>query len=148
VKRRCDTIPDPESLIHTPTHARVHTHAQRASERARRERAREREREGERTFERARESARILPQMCPARHIVSARQAYAHRPCVLRPGHPLPLRPSETLQRSPGVDAVCVCLLLQDLLQSCARGGGGEWRTCAMRYDEPRLVWTRLTTTH
>ena len=43
---------------------------------------------------------------------------------------------------------VCVCLLLQDLLQSCARGGGGEWRTCAMRYDEPRLVWTRLTTTH
>ena len=41
-----------------------------------------------------------------------------------------------------------VCLLLQDLLQSCARGGGGEWRTCAMRYDEPRLVWTRLTTTH
>ena len=43
---------------------------------------------------------------------------------------------------------LCVCLLLQDLLQSCARGGGGEWRTCAMRYDEPRLVWTRLTTTH
>jgi O-antigen/teichoic acid export membrane protein len=41
-----------------------------------------------------------------------------------------------------------VCLLLQDLLQSCARGGGGEWRTCAMRYDEPRLGWTRLTTTH
>jgi hypothetical protein len=41
-----------------------------------------------------------------------------------------------------------VCLLLQDLLQSCARGGGGEWRTCAMRYDEPRLVWTRLITTH
>jgi len=27
-------------------------------------------------------------------------------------------------------------------------GGGGSWRTCAMRYDEPRLVWTRLTTTH
>jgi hypothetical protein len=45
-------------------------------------------------------------------------------------------------------DNRCVCLLLQDLLQSCARGGGGEWRTCAMRYDEPRLVWTRLTTTH
>ena len=43
--------------------------------------------------------------MRPAHHIVSARQAYAHRPCVLRPGHPLPLRPSETLQRSPGVHA-------------------------------------------
>ena len=68
-------------------------------------RKRERERERERTFERARESARILPQIRPAHHIVSARQAYAHRPCVLRPGHPLPLRPSETLQRSPDVDA-------------------------------------------
>ncbi len=33
----------------------------------------------------------------------------------------------------------CVCLLLQDLLQSCARGGGGEWRTCAMRYDVTKL---------
>jgi hypothetical protein len=100
----------------------------------------------------------------------------------------------------------CVCLLLQDLIQSCARGGrrivedmcyeirradklnchtlglsagkfsnapllwfalhlffcnycrtydkavclggGGWWRTCAMRYDEPRLAWTCLTTTH
>ena len=49
---------------------------------------------------------------------------------------------------SPGGSCSGVCLLLQDLLQSCARGGGGEWRTCAMRYDEPRLVWTRLTTTH
>ena len=28
-----------------------------------------------------------------------------HTPTVLRPGHPLPLRPSETLQRSPEVDA-------------------------------------------
>ncbi len=26
--------------------------------------------------------------------------------------------------------------------------GGGQWRTCATRYDEPRLVWTSLTTTH
>ena len=29
---------------------------------------------------------------------------------------------------------VCVCLLLQSLLQSCSRGvGGGGWRTCATR---------------
>ena len=34
-----------------------------------------------------------------------------------------------------GVYRACVCfitvcvLLLQDLLQSCSRGGGGEWRT-------------------
>ena len=34
----------------------------------------------------------------------------------------------------------CVCLLLQDLLQSCSRGGGGgEWRTCAMIDDEPMV---------
>jgi hypothetical protein len=44
---------------------------------------------------------------------------------------------------------VCVCvLLLQDLLQSCSRGGGGEWRTCAVRDDEPRPVWMRLPITH
>jgi hypothetical protein len=42
---------------------------------------------------------------------------------------------------------VCV-LLLQDLLQSCSRGGGGEWRTCAMRDDEPRPVWMSLPITH
>jgi hypothetical protein len=41
----------------------------------------------------------------------------------------------------------CV-LLLQDLLQSCSRGGGGEWRTCAMRDDEPRPVWINLPITH
>jgi hypothetical protein len=52
---------------------------------------------------------------------------------------------------------LCVCLLLQDLVQSCLHGGGGGLllqyliQSCsrggAMRYDEPRLVWTRLTTT-
>jgi hypothetical protein len=42
---------------------------------------------------------------------------------------------------------VCV-LLLQDLLQSCSCGGEGEWRTCAMRDDEPRPVWIRLPITH
>jgi hypothetical protein len=87
---------------------------------------------------------------------------------------------------------VCVCLLLQYLIRSCARGcvcvcfitagpstklftgagggdwggwecvfyycrtyykavrvgGGGEWRTCAMRDDEPRPVWMSLLITH
>ena len=43
----------------------------------------------------------------------------------------------------------CVCVsLLQDLLQSCSRGGGGEWRTCAMKDDEPRPVWMMLPITH
>jgi hypothetical protein len=83
-----------------------------------------------------------------------------------------------------------VCLLLQDLVQSCLErvcvfitagpstklfmsvfvfimslcvyvfyycrtyykavrvGGGGEWRTCAMRDDEPRPVWMSLPITH
>jgi hypothetical protein len=27
-------------------------------------------------------------------------------------------------------------------------GGGGEWRTCGTRDDEPRPVWTRLPITH
>jgi hypothetical protein len=32
----------------------------------------------------------------------------------------------------------CVCLLLQDLVQSCLHGGGGGYgRTCATRDDEP-----------
>jgi len=47
------------------------------------------------------------------------------------------------------VHTQCVCvLLLQDLLQSCSRGGGGEWRTCAMRDDEPRPVWMSLPIMH
>ncbi len=46
-----------------------------------------------------------------------------------------------------GCPHVCV-LLLQDLLQSCSRGGGGEWRTCAMRDDEPRPLWMSLPITH
>jgi hypothetical protein len=79
----------------------THTPRERASERGERERERERERTGER----ARESARTLFQVRPAHHIVSARQAYAHLPCFLRPGYPLPPRPSETLQRSPDADA-------------------------------------------
>jgi hypothetical protein len=42
----------------------------------------------------------------------------------------------------------CVCLLLQDLVQSCSHGGGGYGRACATRDDEPRPVWTRLPITH
>ena len=33
---------------------------------------------------------------------------------------------------------VCVCLLLQDLVQSCLRVGGGFWRTCALRETTSR----------
>jgi hypothetical protein len=54
----------------------------------------------------------------------------------------------------------CVCLLLQDLVQSVCVfftagpstklftwGGGGYGRTCATRDDEPRPVWTSLPIT-
>jgi hypothetical protein len=44
---------------------------------------------------------------------------------------------------------MCVCLLLQDLVQRCLHGGGGGYgRTCATRDDEPRPVWTSLPITH
>jgi hypothetical protein len=46
------------------------------------------------------------------------------------------------------ITAMCVCFLLQDLVQSCLHGGGGYGRTCATRDDEPRPVWTRLPITH
>jgi hypothetical protein len=45
----------------------------------------------------------------------------------------------------------CCCLLLQNLIQSCARGGRRIVEDMCyeiMRYNEPRLVWTSLTTTH
>ena len=84
-------------FTHLRMRARTHMPRERASERGERERERERKRKRER----ARENVRTLFQVCPAHHIVSARQAYAHLPCFLRPGYPLPPRPSETLQRRP-----------------------------------------------
>jgi hypothetical protein len=37
--------------------------------------------------------------------------------------------------------SACCCLLLQDLLQRCSRGGRGIVEDM-LRYDEPSLVWT------
>jgi hypothetical protein len=80
----------------------VRAHTRPESERASEERERERERGGgEKERESERESASTLFQVCPAHHIVSARQAYAHLPCFLRLGYPLSTRPSETLQNRP-----------------------------------------------
>jgi len=33
------------------------------------------------------------------------------------------------------------------MIKLCAGGGGGQRRTCAMRYDEPRRVWSSLPIT-
>jgi hypothetical protein len=49
---------------------------------------------------------------------------------------------------------IAVCLLLLCVFYYCRTydkavrvGGGGEWRTCAMRDDEPRPVWMSLPST-
>ena len=43
----------------------------------------------------------------------------------------------------------CVCFITAGpITKLFAWGGGGEWRTCAMRDDEPRPVWMSLLITH
>jgi hypothetical protein len=45
---------------------------------------------------------------------------------------------------------VCVCVFsyCRTYYKAVRVGGGGEWRTCAMRDDEPRPVWMSLLITH
>ena len=43
---------------------------------------------------------------------------------------------------------VCVFYYCRTYYKAVRVGGGGEWRTCAMRDDEPRPVWMRLPITH
>ena len=45
---------------------------------------------------------------------------------------------------------VCVCVFYycRTYYKAVRVGGGGEWRTCAMRDDEPRPVWMSLLITH
>ena len=45
---------------------------------------------------------------------------------------------------------VCVCVFYycRTYYKAVRVGGGGEWRTCAMRDDEPRPVWMSLPITH
>ena len=42
----------------------------------------------------------------------------------------------------------CVFITAGPITKLFAGGGGGEWRTCATRDDEPRPVWTSLPITH
>ena len=39
---------------------------------------------------------------------------------------------------------VCVFYYCRTYYKAVRVGGGGEWRTCAMRDDEPRPVWMSL----
>jgi hypothetical protein len=49
-----------------------------------------------------------------------------------------------------GGGTVCVCVFYycRTYYKAVRVGGGGEWRTCAMRDDEPRPVWMSLPSTH
>jgi hypothetical protein len=46
----------------------------------------------------------------------------------------------EQPRRASGV-RVCVFYYCRTYYKAVRVGGGGEWRTCAMRDDEPRPVW-------
>ncbi len=43
---------------------------------------------------------------------------------------------------------MCVFYYCRTYYKAVRVGGGGEWRTCAMRDDEPRPVWMSLPITH
>jgi hypothetical protein len=55
----------------------------------------------------------------------------------------LPGKPS-----SLGPGFVCVFITAGSSTKLVAWGGGGYWRTCTTRDDEPRPVWTSLPMTH
>jgi hypothetical protein len=66
------------------------------------------------------------------------------RTCATKDDEPRPVWTRLPIMPTQGV-CVCVCLLLQDLVQCCLHGGGGGYgRTCATRDDEPRPVWTLI----
>ena len=46
------------------------------------------------------------------------------------------------------LNLVCVFYYCRTYYKAVRVGGGGEWRTCAMRDDEPRPVWMSLPITH
>ena len=47
-----------------------------------------------------------------------------------------------------GPSIVCVLYYCRTYYKAVRVGGGGEWRTCAMRDDKPRPVWMSLLITH
>ena len=56
--------------------------------------------------------------------------------------------PSTKLFACGGGDMwVCVFYYCRTYYKAVRVGGGGEWRTCAMRDDEPRPVWMSLPIT-
>ena len=66
------------------------------------------------------------------------RAAYTDPPPVVPPSHP------EYRWHGDGR----VFYYCRTYYKAVRVGGGGEWRTCAMRDDEPRPVWMSLLITH
>jgi hypothetical protein len=50
--------------------------------------------------------------------------------------------------KQKGPVCVCVFYYCRTYYKAVRVGGGGEWRICAMRDDEPRPVWMSLLITH
>ena len=50
--------------------------------------------------------------------------------------------------KSRACPGVCVFYYCRTYYKAVRVGGGGEWRTCAMRDDKPRPVWMSLPITH
>jgi len=50
--------------------------------------------------------------------------------------------------RARDLGCVCVLYYCRTYYKAVRVGGGGDWRTCATRDDEPRPVWTSLPITH
>jgi hypothetical protein len=56
----------------------------------------------------------------------------------------------ESIQSESESDSEMMFITAVPITKLCAWGeeDSGGHHQCAMRYDEPRLVWTSLTTTH
>jgi hypothetical protein len=51
-------------------------------------------------------------------------------------------------RKTTRLQGVCVFYYCRTYYKAVRVGGGGEWRTGAMRDDEPRPVWMSLLITH
>jgi hypothetical protein len=58
------------------------------------------------------------------------------------------LLPSASLSAGDKLFNLVVVYYCRTYYKAVRVGGGGQWRTCAMRYDKLRLVWTSLPITH
>ena len=93
----------------------------------------------------------------PRRRSLSMTRSYPEPLRVTGPLLSLVLRTEDVWQRNNhffievcGALSLCVCVFYycRTYYKAVRVGGGGESRTCAVRDDEPRPVWTSLPITH